>query len=126
MNILSTIDNFGSRSAYSRVRSDAVIAFSLAHRLLLDEQTPIEVLLRAIAKCTSKYVFIDFYPCGHFLPIAFIDDINQFISTGPWCNIEWLKKHLSAHFKIISEEKLDLNRILFVCEIVDALKGKGN
>ena len=122
MNILSTIDNFGSRSAYSRVRSDAVIAVSLAHRLLLDD-TPIEVLLRAIAKCTSKYAFIDFYPFGHFLPIAFIHDINQ-PSLPTWCNIEWFKEHLSAHFKILLEEKLDLNRILLVCEIIDAPQGE--
>lgn len=122
MNILSTIDNFGSRSAYSRVRSDAVIAVSLVHRLLLDE-TPIDVILRAIAKCTSKYAFIDFYTFGHFLPIAFIDDINQ-PSLPTWCSIEWFKEHLSAHFKIILEEILDLNQILFVCEIIDAPQGE--
>ena len=123
MNFLVPIDNYGSKSAYSRVCSDAVIAFSLAHRLLLNEYTTIDAFLGAIKRCASKYAFIDFYPFGPFLPIAFIDEINQ-PSLPLWYSLDWFREHLSVHFNIISEEKLDLNRILFVCEVIDASRGE--
>ena len=52
MNILAPIDNYGPRSAYSRVQSDAVVALSRSNKLLLNEHAPIEVFLSAIKKCT--------------------------------------------------------------------------
>ena len=123
MNFLVPIDNYGSKSAYCRVRSDAVIALSLAHRFLLDEHTSIDAFLDAIKRCTSKYVFIDFSPFGPFLPVAFIDDINL-PSLPPWYNLDWFREHLSAHFNIILEENLNLNQILFLCEVDDDLQGE--
>ena len=77
MNILAPIDNYGHRSAYSRVQSDAVVALSLSNKLLLNEHAPIEVFLSAIKKCTSRYAFIDFLPFDPFSPIASIDCFNE-------------------------------------------------
>ena len=67
-----------------------------------------------------RYGFIDFLPFDPFSPIASIDCSNQSSPQSRYrYKLDWFRGHLSNYFKVIMEEELEQNRILFVCEIVD-------
>ncbi len=99
------------KPAYERFKSDMVIALAITHHLVLSQKLRIDVIFNEISKYSNKYVLIEFMPLG-----LWDGDVSSDIPE--WYTIDWFKKSFQNFFKILKEEKLEKNRILFVGEII--------
>lgn len=98
---------------WERFKSELVIAMALTHHLLLSQGLRIEFILERISRYTKKYIIIEFMPLGlwngrHAPPIP------------EWYTIDWFRRSFAQYFKIISEEKIEENRILFFGKILNS------
>lgn len=98
----------GTREPCNRLKADAAVALALTHHLLLSQNMSATCLLESIGAYAQKYVFIEFMPRGLIGPDG----------TGPtvpnWYTTEWFRDTMSRQFKLLYEEQLAENRILFI------------
>lgn len=94
-----------------RFKSDAVLALALTHHLILTQHVPLDEIFLLLKKYARKYVFVEFMPMGLF-------DGKKSPPMPQWYNIEWFRETFNNSFKLLFEEKLEENRVLFVGEII--------
>ena len=100
------------KPAYERFQADEVIALALTHHLLLSDKLRIDFVLDTISKYSKKYVLIEFMPLGLW-------DGESAPPLPQWYTLDWFRRSFQNYFKIISEEQLEKNRILFLGDLVD-------
>lgn len=92
-----------------RLCSDAALALAVTHHLVLGQRFPIDLVLRTIAGFAKRFVFVEFMPLGLF-------DGKFAPPLPPWYNQDWFRTHFKRQFRLLHEEEVDLNRVLFVGE----------
>lgn len=101
-----------SSDVSERLKSSIVLALAVTHHLILTQGYNIDAIFQQIKKFSRKYILIEFMPLGLWAKGGALPDIPD------WYNIDWFKRHIKlAGLKICAEEKLEVNRILFVLEI---------
>ena len=97
----------------NRIKSDLAMALAVTHHLLLTNNYSVEAIFERVKMYSEKYVMIEFMPLGLW-------EINSDdkILVPEWYNEDWFKSKFETYFKIIRQEKLEDNRILFFGEIV--------
>ena len=93
-----------------RITADVVIALALTHHLILGQHMDISTLINRFQSMTKKFLRVEFMPFG-----LAVGDKNSKIPE--WYTLDWFREHLRSKFTIISEEKLEINRILLVAEL---------
>jgi hypothetical protein len=93
-----------------RITADVVIALALTHHLILSQHMDISTLINRFQNMTNKFLLVEFMPFG-----LSVGDKNS--KSPEWYTLHWFREHLRSKFTIISEEKLEANRILFVAEL---------
>jgi hypothetical protein len=105
LNFMAAPDMIGTSK---RLKADIALAMAVTHHLLLTNKYSISAIFEKIKSYSNKYVFIEFMPLGLWggeVTYPVIPD---------WYNIEWFRNEFCKFFDLLSEEKLDLNRVLFV------------
>jgi len=100
---------------HNRIKSDIVIALALTHHLILTQKVPIEYIFRTMSRLTNKYIIIEFMPLG-----LYAGDINNIPEVPSYYTLEWFKNEFKKHFILILDEKLELNRHVFVGKLKEA------
>ncbi len=100
------------KPAYERFQADAVIALALTHHLLLSDKLKIDFVLDTISKYSKKYVLIEFMPLGLW-------DGKSAPPRPQGYTLDWFRSSFQNYFRIISEEQLEKNRILFFGELIN-------
>jgi hypothetical protein len=96
-----------------RFKQDVALVLAVLHHLILTQNIPITYIFKTIKEYTGKYVMIEFMPLG-----LHSDNISEFVPTVPsWYTLEWFRQNFVEHFDLITEEKLEINRIIFVGKI---------
>ena len=100
------------KDVLQRFKSDAVLALALTHHLILTQGLTVDFILNRLKGFGKKYVLVEFMPLGHY------SSVHKMTPEIPsWYTLEWFRKHFLNHFKLLHEQELDLNRVLFVGEI---------
>ena len=96
-----------SYSVFKRFKSEAVLALALTHHLILTRKVPIETILEAFSKYTTKYLFIEFMPLG-----------LRRGEVPSWYNIDWFRDHFKKYYNLITEtaSEKDGSRLLLIGE----------
>ncbi len=96
-----------------RFRSDAVLALAVTHHLLLSQGMPVERILQNIAGYARRVAFVEFMPLG-------LSDGRTAPPVPDWYTLDWFREAFGREFKIVHEEVLAPNRILFCGEPLGA------
>jgi hypothetical protein len=92
-----------------RLRSEAVLALAVTHHLLLTQRVPVDRMFATLGAYAERYVLIEFMPLGLW-------DGKTAPPFPAWYTREWFREHFNRHFRLIREEQLEPNRIMFVGE----------
>ncbi len=107
VNIMHPLD----RSIIFKRRSsaDLGLALALTHHLFLGQGANIDVIFKDLLALVHKYLLVEFMPLGLW-------DGTVAPPIPGWYTNEWFRRHLSQHAVVIHEEKIEENRILYLCE----------
>lgn len=97
----------------NRIKSDLAMALAVTHHLILSNHYSPEAIFERVKMYSKKYVMIEFMPLG-----LWAIDSDDKIQVPEWYNENWFKSKFENYFKIIKQEKLEDNRILFFGEII--------
>ncbi len=92
---------------HERMKCDIVLGLALIHHLVLDENFPLDYILKNLKKLTNKYIIVEFMPIG----------LWNGTSAPPlpdFYNLKWFKQNFTNHFDLILDQKLETNRHVFV------------
>ena len=92
-----------------RLQSDLVLALAITHHLILTMNYSIQAIFEKIKAYSKKYVIIEFMPLG-----LWSSKEEVFPTLPKWYNVEWFRNEFNNYFDIILEEKLEVNRIMFL------------
>lgn len=106
-NILFPINVNYFLSFEDRMKSDLVLALALTHHLILSQYFPIDSILKKIKELSKKYVIVEFMPLGLW-------GGKELPEIPEWYTIDWFREQFLKYFTIELEEKLEINRIIFV------------
>ena len=98
-----------------RFASDAVIALAVTHHLILTQHFALDYILDTIANYARKYVITEFMPMGLY-------DGSSKPRVPSWYTLEWFRETFQRYCRVLEEEQLDENRILFFGELVNRTK----
>jgi len=99
------------RSGNTRdLRCDAVIALALTHHLLLTQGYTLDAVLERIAAHSRRLMIVEFMPRGLW-------DGTAGAPVPSWYTKEWFVSGLQRHGRIIHEERLEENRIVYVVQL---------
>lgn len=101
---------------YDRIKCDIVMALAVTHHLLLTQSIPIEYILNTMKRLTNKYIIVEFMPMG-----LYGGDIDNIPDLPNFYTLSWFKENFINHFDLILDEKLEINRHVFIGK----LKKKG-
>jgi hypothetical protein len=90
-----------------RFKSEAVMALAVTHHLLLRQKRSLDFILNVMARYTKKYAFIEFMPLGLWSEGGTVPPVPS------WYTIQWFRNHFGKYFRLLLEEELEKNRILF-------------
>ncbi|PLY08716.1 MAG: hypothetical protein C0626_12775 [Arcobacter sp.] len=96
-----------------RPKADMVLALALTHHLLLSSSYDIDFIFELIGSFGKKNVLIEFMPLG-----LYGGDLEKTPPVPSWYTEEWFQTKFCSHFKLLYKEKIEINRILFVGEIL--------
>ena len=96
-----------------RLGADVVLALAVSHHVLLTQKISVERFFTAVGSFARRHVLIEFMPLGLW-------DGRSAPPLPDWYRREWFRAQFSQAFKLIAEEVLEENRILFVGEIRSA------
>lgn len=99
---------------WERFKSEVVIALALTHHIILSQGLRIEFILERISRYTKKYIIIEFMPMGLW-------DGRYAPPIPEWYTIDWFRRSFEQYFKIILEEQIEENRILFFGELLNSI-----
>lgn len=110
--IISSTSNFQEKRPAARFKSDCVVILALTHHLLLGQNYNIDVVFDIFSQYTDKYLLVEFMPIGLW---AGEHDTNT-PAIPDYYTEDWFQEHLSKHFVVLNKEKLEKNRVMFVCK----------
>ena len=93
--------------AHKKQKVDLVLATAITHHLVLSQKIPIDMFFTEIAQKSLKYVLVEFMPLGLWNGVAAPP-------IPPWYTEEWFKSHFCSHFRFITKEQLEPNRIVYI------------
>ena len=106
-----TLDS--EESPINRFLSDVVIALAVTHHLMLTQNIPLEYILETISRYSRKYIMVEFMPLGLY-------DGTCMPYVPPWYTIDRFRESFQNNFRLILEEQLEENRILFFGEKINS------
>ncbi len=92
-----------------RFRCDAVVALAISHHLVLTQRISLDHVLEVLGEFAARYMLIEFMPLGLW-------DGSGTLPTPPWYTLEWFSNTFQKHYKLLLQETLETNRIIFVGE----------
>jgi len=92
---------------WERFRADIVISLALMHHLILSQGFNINDILEEFIKYSEKYVCIEFMPKGLWVHGAKVN-------VPSWYTVEWFREKFKKYFKILVEEQIAENYIIFL------------
>lgn len=92
-------------------KSDVVLALAVTHHLVLRQNYNLSFILETIKSYSNKYVYIEFMPLGLY------GGSEETPLIPNWYNRNWFRNNFIKKFKLIHEEQLEKNRIIFVGRI---------
>lgn len=92
-----------------RIRADLVLALAVSHHLILRQKADFDVLLQYFDRISRRFLAIEFMPLGLW-------NGKETKPIPEWYTNEWFRARLAARFRILAEEQLEPNRILYFCE----------
>jgi hypothetical protein len=95
-----------------RFRADVVLALAVTHHLILGQKFNVDDVMGYIGAYSRKYVLAEFMPLGLWSK-------GQEVAVPVWYTVDWFRTAFSRRFKIIHEEKLRMNNVLFVGRIAE-------
>ena len=107
LNFIASISVSCEIPIHERFAADGAIALAVTHHLILTQKIPIDDILKIISMYTKKYVFIEFMPMGLY-------DGKHLPPLPSWYTVEWFRISFKKQFRLILEEQLEENRILFL------------
>lgn len=111
VNFMTPVPNYFGSNPDKRFASDCVLALAVTHHLILTQKFNIDVIISSIKSYTRKYLVTEFMPLGLW--------DGKFAPPYPaWYTRDWFVTHLEKHFRILTEEKTEENRITFFCELI--------
>lgn len=111
-NLMGDASPADSLSRQKRFKSEVVLALAVTHHLILTQRYALDSVLDALEAFSSAFVLVEFMPLG----------LHNGINAQPlpaWYTSEWFETGLRRKFDIISIEKLEENRVLYVAQIRD-------
>jgi hypothetical protein len=96
-----------------RITSDVVMALAVTHHLILTQEVNVSHLFKVLKTLTNKYVIIEFMPLG-----LYSGDMDSIPPTPDFYTLAWFKKEFKTHFKHIFDEEVEVNRHVFVGELM--------
>ncbi len=102
---------------HERIKSDIVVALAVTHHLILTQEISIDYIFKTLKKLTNKYIVIEFMPLG-----LYSGDINNIPKTPDFYTDIWFKDNFKKYFDLILDEKLEINRHLFVGKLKSSTK----
>lgn len=94
---------------YKRIKSDVVLALAVTHHLLLSQDISIDFIFKTMKKLTSKYIIVEFMPLG-----LYSGDLDNIPPLPNFYKVEWFRDNFVKYFDLILDEKLEVNRHVFV------------
>ncbi|AGC76574.1 hypothetical protein LX97_01235 [Nonlabens dokdonensis] len=95
-----------------RINADVVMALAVTHHLILTQDITLDHIFNVLKSLSTKYVVIEFMPLG-----LYSGDMNNIPAVPDYYTLEWFKTTFSEYFDYMLDEKLDVNRHLFVGSI---------
>jgi hypothetical protein len=99
----------GNRPPFDRYAADAVVVLAVTHHLLLAQGLSIEHVVRTIAAYARRFALVEFMPLGLSSP-------GKPVAPPAWYTEAWFREAFESNFRVISVERLEENRVLFVGE----------
>lgn len=116
--VYPTLTSYGQNPP-DRFRAEVVLALAVTHHLLLTGKMSIDSVFRILSTYTKRYLLVEFMPLGLYGG-----------TTAPpvpeWYTADWFRENFKEHYELILEEKLEINRILFVGKRKDISAIDGN
>ncbi|HVT73977.1 MAG TPA: hypothetical protein VHD61_12645 [Lacunisphaera sp.] len=101
--------SFGTPPA-PRFLSDTVLALAVSHHILLTQRIAVDRFLAAVGSYARRHVLVEFMPLGLW-------DGKTAPPVPPWYTLDWFRDHFQRRFRLLREERLEENRVLFVGEV---------
>lgn len=93
-----------------RFGADVVLALAVSHHVLLTQQVRIDRFLATVGSFARRHVLIEFMPLGLW-------NGKSAPPLPEWYHVGWFRESFERHFRLLREEKLEENRVLFVGEV---------
>ena len=96
-----------------RIQADVVLALALTHHLILTHNIDINYIFKRLKQFSKKFVIIEFMPLG-----LYSGDINNVPLLPDYYNLKWFRYNFKKHYELIYEEKLEINRYVFIGKLI--------
>lgn len=110
--MVRTIGRKCDKDIKERIKSDIVISLAVTHHLILTQKIPIDYIFETMKSLSNKYIIVEFMPIG-----LYGGDLEKVPALPDYYNLAWFKANFTKHFELILDEKLELNRHVFVGKI---------
>lgn len=90
-------------------KADIAIALAITHHLVLTQGYSLSAIFEMIANFSNKYVLVEFMPLGLW-------SVGSVPKLPEWYHVEWFREEFNKHFRPLSEENIEKNRIVFLGE----------
>jgi hypothetical protein len=104
--------NSAEKDPQTRFKSDCVIALAVTHHLLLSQGYRFDQIFKTIGSYSNRIVFIEYMPLGLY-------DGEKAPQPPLWYTQENFEESFSKFFTVLRVEQLDINRILYIGQIIE-------
>ena len=94
-----------------RWKADLVLAMALTHHLLLSQYLNIDAMFERLARCTNRYLLIEFMPLGLW-------DGENAPELPSWYTLLWFQSHMEKLFTVLLVQQMEKNRIMLLGELI--------
>ena len=94
-----------------RWKADLVLAMALTHHLLLSQYLNIDAMFERLARCTNRYLLIEFMPLGLW-------DGDNAPELPSWYTLLWFQSHMEKLFTVLLVQQMEKNRIMLLGELI--------
>lgn len=99
------------KPSHERLKCDMVMALAVTHHFLLSQGLTLEFIMQRLSQYSNRYVLVEFMPMG-----LYSSRFDHIPMVPDWYTLEWFREGVQEHFKLLDEQEIDRNRILFVAE----------
>ena len=95
-----------------RIDADIVMALAVTHHLILTQDVGLAHIFNVLASLTRRYVVVEFMPLG-----LYAGDLENIPAVPDYYTLDWFRNAFSEKFEHLLDEKVAVNRHLFVGKI---------